>query len=240
MIETTVRQLSGAQALVAALEKQGVRHLFGVPGHGAYPIYDALNDFPNIVPVVGRNEQGSLFAADGYSRVTEDVAVATSVPLAGVTNAFTSLWEIDGHGSRVLYLIEHDPVHEQLLRPIARYYAKAFAVRDVAPAVHRLITTLRTSRPGVAVLEVPNGVLHTVDVADPSDGFQERTSGLNLSAIDAAASHLSNAERPVICAAGYAWSARSGRALTLLAERLRAPVLTGNMSKGAIADDHPL
>src|SRR5919109_1343555 len=95
MLQTETRQLSGAQALVAALEKQGGRHLFGVPGHGAYPIYDALNDFPSVTPVVGRNEQGALFSADGYARVTEDIAVATSVPLAGVTNAMTSLWEIN-------------------------------------------------------------------------------------------------------------------------------------------------
>src|SRR5437762_5180322 len=147
-MQTTVRELSGAHALIAALERQGVRYLFGVPGHGAYPIYDALNDFPTVTPVVGRNEQGSLFSADGYSRVTEDVAVATSVPLAGVTNALTSLWEINGHGSRVLYLIEHDPVHEELLRPIVRYYRKAFAPAEVAPAVHELLRQLRTGRPG--------------------------------------------------------------------------------------------
>lgn len=240
MLETAVRSMTGAQSLVAALEIQGIRHLFGVPGHGAYPIYDALNDFPRVVPIVGRNEQGALFAADGYSRVTEDVAVATSVPLAGVTNSLTSLWEIDGHGSRVLYLVEHDPIHEQLLRPIARYYEKAFSVRDVAPAVHRLIHTLRTGRPGLGVLEVPNGVLHTVQVTDPADGFSHRPASLDLAAIEEVATLLSKAERPVICAGGYAWSARSSRSLTRLAERLQAPVLIGNMSKGAISDEHPL
>ena len=239
--ETDVGQLSGAQVLVAALEKQSVKYLFGVPGHGAYPIYDALNDYPRITPVVGRNEQGALFCADGYSRVTEDVAVATSVPLAGVTNAMTGLWEINGYGSRGLYVIEHDPVHEELLRPLARHYRKVFAVADIAPATHELIQKLRTGRPGLAVLEVPNGVLHSTDRADPSDGFGAiATPSPNADLLGAAASALSHAERPVVCAAGYGWTARAGKALTLLAERLRAPVLTGNTSKGVIADDHPL
>lgn len=240
-LTTATGQMSGAQALVAALEKQGVRHLFGVPGHGAYPIYDALNDFPSITPVVGRNEQGALFAADGYARATEDVAVATSVPLAGVTNSMTGLWEIDGHGSRVLYLIEHDPVHQELLRPIARYYQKALSVRDVAPSVHELISRLRNGRPGLAVLEVPNGVLHSVDLVDPGDGFGMVTSASpSPEKIAAAAGALSRAERPVICAGGNGWTARASRALTSLAEKLQAPVLTGSMSKGTIADDHPL
>ena len=238
---TTRERMTGAHALVAALEKQGVKYLFGVPGHGAYPIYDALNDVSGVTPVVGRNEQGSLFCADGYSRVTEDVAVATSVPLAGVTNASTGLWEINGHGSRVLYLLEHNPVHEELLRPLVRHYRKVFRVGDVAPAAHELIHLLRTRRPGLAVLEVPNGVLHSVGVADPGDGHREAlASAPDSAAIDHAASVLSGADRPVICADGYGWTSRAGRALTSLAERLQAPVLTANMSKGAIGENHPL
>jgi acetolactate synthase-1/2/3 large subunit len=239
-MQTTVRELSGAHALIAALERQGVRYLFGVPGHGAYPIYDALNDFPTVTPVVGRNEQGSLFSADGYARVTQDVAVCTSVPLAGVTNSLTSLWEANGHGSRVLYLIEYDPAHQELLRPIARYYRKAAAVADIAPTVHELIRTLRTRRPGLAVLEVPNGVLHTTDAVDPDDNLDNRPAPLpSARALDRAAEALATADRPVICAGGYAWNEQGQRALTRLAERLRAPVFTDAMSKGAIADDHP-
>lgn len=240
MVELRARSLSGAQALVGALEAEGVRHLFGVPGHGAYPIYDALNDFPAVAPVVGRNEQGALFAADGYARVSEDIAVATSVPLAGVSNSLTGLWEANGHGSRLLYLVEHDPVHEELLGPAVRYYQKVFSARDVAPAAHALINILRSSRPGVAVLEVPNGVLNTVDTLDPGDGMLSPRPSRSSRSVGEAAALLGGAEKPVICANGYAWDTRSSRALTVLAEALNAPVLTGAMSKGAISDTHPL
>ena len=51
---------------------------------------------------------------------------------------------------------------------------------------------------------------------------------------------LTEAAHPVVCAGGYAWTARAGRALTTLAEKLGAPVFTSSMSKGAISDDHPL
>ena len=33
---------TGAHALLTALEARGVRYLFGSPGNGAYPIFDAL------------------------------------------------------------------------------------------------------------------------------------------------------------------------------------------------------
>src|SRR2546423_11785980 len=100
------REMTGAHALVGALELHGVDTLFGVPGHGAYPIYDALNDFPSVRPFVGRNEQGATFAAEGYARATGRVAVATSVPKAGLTNAATGLWEATDQPSRMLFLLE--------------------------------------------------------------------------------------------------------------------------------------
>ncbi|MGH2458852.1 MAG: thiamine pyrophosphate-binding protein [Chloroflexota bacterium] len=238
---TLTERWSGAQALIAALETQGIKYLFGVPGHGAYPIYDALNDFPAIRPVVGRNEQGAIFAADGYSRVTDDVAVATSVPRAGVTNALTGLWEVNGHGSRLLYLLEYDPVHQELLRPVARYYHTAFSVADVAPAVHRLIRQLRVGRPGLAVLEVPNGALHSIERVDPRAGFDDAGPAVpDDDQVAMAAAALSSAKRPIICASGSGWTSRASQALTRLAETLRAPVLIASTTRGVVADDHPL
>ena len=60
-----VETRNGARMLVDALAERGVDYLFGVPGHGAYPIYGALNRVPSVRPIVGRNEQGAAFIADG-------------------------------------------------------------------------------------------------------------------------------------------------------------------------------
>ena len=76
----TVAARTGASAVVAALEERGVEYLFGVPGHGAYPIYGALTKGSSVKPIVGRNEQGISFIADAWSWVTNRVAVATTVP----------------------------------------------------------------------------------------------------------------------------------------------------------------
>src|SRR5579884_192839 len=163
--------MSGAHALIAALELHGVDTLFGVPGHGAYPIYDALNDFPKVKPFVGRNEQGAGFAAEGYSRATGRVAVATSVPKAGLTNSATSIWEANDQPSRLLFLLEADPSHKPILAPLSRYYGRADRVQDVAPTVHELMWKLRTGRPGAAALEVPNAVLNSKGEVEARDGF---------------------------------------------------------------------
>src|SRR3712207_2133240 len=97
---------TGAHLLLQVLQEGGTPYLFGVPGHGAYPIYDALCDFPELTPIVGRHEQSSLFSALGYAWAGGAVAVATSVPEAGLTNAATGLLEATGTQARLLFIIE--------------------------------------------------------------------------------------------------------------------------------------
>src|SRR5262245_26220563 len=230
---------TGAHVLIAALELHGVDTLFGVPGHGAYPIYDALNDFPAVQPFVGRNEQGATFSAEGYSRATGRVAVATAVPKAGLTNAATGIWEANDQPSRLLFLLEADPSHRSILEPICRYYALAEPPSDIAPRAHELMWRLRRGRPGAAALEVPNAVLNAPTKADPRDGFEPAPSApLDRAVLGELAAGLGRAARPVIFAGAPAADAPG--ALTRLAERLRAPVFVDGRSKGAIPDDHPL
>ena len=83
-------QLSGAQAMVQALEQAGVTTLFGYPGAAIAPFYDALVD-SNIQHVLTRNEQGAAHAASGYARARQvtGVCVVTSGP--GATNAITGI-----------------------------------------------------------------------------------------------------------------------------------------------------
>jgi acetolactate synthase-1/2/3 large subunit len=230
---------TGAHVLIAALELHGVDTLFGVPGHGAYPIDDALNDCPSVRPFVGRNEQGATFSAEGYSRATGRVAVATAVPKAGLTNAATGIWEANDQPSRMLFLLEADPSHRPILEPICRYYAHADTPGDIALRAHELMWQLRRGRPGAAALEVPNAVLNAPTKADPRDGFEAApTATPDRSAVAELAARLGRAERPVIMAGAPVADAPG--ALTRLAERLRAPVFVDGRSKGAIPDDHPL
>src|SRR5687767_136161 len=232
-------KMSGAHALIAALELHGVDTLFGVPGHGAYPIYDALNDFPKVKPFVGRNEQGATFGAEGYSRSTGRVAVATAVPKAGLTNAATGIWEANDQPSRLLFLLEADPTHRSILEPICRYYARAENPGEIAPKLHELMWRLRTDRPGAAAFEIPNGVLNAPAAGDPRDGFEAPSPRLPTAAwIEQAAARLSQAERCVIVAGPPA--AEAPEALTRLAEALQAPVFVDGRSKGSIPDEHPL
>src|SRR5581483_12483155 len=80
-------ELTGAQALVAALAAHGARYVFGILGVHTLPLYDAIGDYPTLSPIVTRHESGATFAADGYARVSGAPGVVSVVPGPGALNA---------------------------------------------------------------------------------------------------------------------------------------------------------
>ena len=66
--------MSGARALVEALEKRGVKVIFGIPGGAVLDICEALAN-SNIRTILTRHEQCAAHAADGYARASGKVGV---------------------------------------------------------------------------------------------------------------------------------------------------------------------
>ena len=62
-------KLTGAQILIKCLEKEGVEHIFGLPGGVILPTYDVLFD-SKIKLILTKHEQGATHMADGYARAT--------------------------------------------------------------------------------------------------------------------------------------------------------------------------
>src|SRR5262245_64389135 len=82
--------MTGAQALWAALVREGVTEVFGYPGGAILPAYDAMLQFP-IHHVLVRHEQGATHMADGYARASGKVGVAIATSGPGATNLVTGI-----------------------------------------------------------------------------------------------------------------------------------------------------
>lgn len=229
-----------ANVLLAALEERGVRHLFGIPGHGAYPLFDAVNDFPSMDPIIGRNEQGITFAAVGYSWASGGVAVVAAVPGAGITNAATALLEATLSQDRVLFIVEPDPIQAGLSPVVARYCKEVASPDDVAAGAHELLDRLEHGRPGAAILAVSSSVLGRRTEARPGRRQGPTTFMPDEAVLAQAADVLSRADRPVICAGATALAANATDAIVAIAEKLGAPVLTDGFAKGVVPENHPL
>ena len=85
-------RISGAQAMLLSLEKEGVTTIFGYPGGTIMPLYDKLYDFGDkIRHILVRHEQGAVHASQGYARATGKVGVCIATAGPGATNLVTGI-----------------------------------------------------------------------------------------------------------------------------------------------------
>ena len=240
--EPAMRPRTGAHALLEALEGRGVRYLFGIPGHGAYPIFDALNDVPAIRPIVGRNEQGNTFSALGYAWASGETAVATSVPAAGLLNAATPLAEATATQERILFLLEHDRVHADVLRSIALHHRIVDDAADIAPAATDLLDAIEVGTAGRRGARGPEPPAQRPGRRSADRGplragrrrppIRRRSPRRPDPSLHPAASR----SWPVPRRSAAHRRTPSGR----IAEALQAPVFTDGLVRGIPPDDHPL
>ena len=94
--------MSGAQALIRSLAREGVEVIFALPGVQIMHAFDALYDEPGIRLVVVRHEQSTAYMADGYARTTGRPGVGLVVPGPGALNATAGLGTAFATSSPVL------------------------------------------------------------------------------------------------------------------------------------------
>ncbi len=82
--------MTGAEMILHALEKEGVRALFGFPGGMVIDVFDKLYD-SKIPFYLTRHEQGAVHAADGFARASGEVGVCLATSGPGATNLVTGL-----------------------------------------------------------------------------------------------------------------------------------------------------
>lgn len=248
-------KITGAQALVKALELENVTTIFGYPGAAICPFYDALLD-SNINHVLTRHEQGAAHAASGYSRVTgkTGVCVATSGPgatnlITGIATAYSdSIPMVAITGQVSLDLIGRDVFQEVDItgatEPFCKHNYLVKNIKDLPRIVKEAFHIASTGRPGPVLIDVPVDIQtdeldfiypHEVDIK----GYKPNYKG-HPQQIRRIAEAITSSQRPIICAGGGVISAKASEVMTRLAEKCQIPVVTTLMGIGSIPVGHPL
>ena len=84
-------KMNGADILVSCLEREGVDTIFAYPGGCSMPIHQSLTRSKKIRTILPRHEQGGVFAAEGYARVTGKAGVCMGTSGPGATNLVTGI-----------------------------------------------------------------------------------------------------------------------------------------------------
>uniref|UniRef100_A0A7C3A7X0 Thiamine pyrophosphate-binding protein n=1 Tax=Thermorudis sp. TaxID=1969470 RepID=A0A7C3A7X0_9BACT len=254
MAVETKRQVTGGVALVKALEAQGVRYVFGIPGVHTLEIYDALYDSDQLSTVLPRHEQGAGFMADGYHRASGLPGVALTVTGPGVTNIATPMAQAFADSSRVLLIATNlerrflgkleGNLHEMtdqmaVVRPLVKWAYQVQSAAEIVPAITEAFKHLYAGRPRPVYVEIPLDVLEEGTELDTLESVHPQPVPPPIHSIDQAADLLRQARRVFILAGGGAATEEAAPLVRELAEELGAPVCTSLTGKGTIAEDHP-
>jgi acetolactate synthase I/II/III large subunit len=248
-------QMTGGQAIVRALQREGVECVFGLPGVQIMGIYDAFYGQSEVKLITVRHEQTTTYMADGYARVSGKPGVGLVVPGPGIQNASAALGTAYSCSSPVLlvagqiesYMLGQDKgaLHEindqlDIVRPVTKWCQRVLRVEDIPAAIHEAMHQMKTGRPRPTFVEVPPDVLATLaEVRLPTPEHYPPLLA-DRASIQRAAELLASAKKPLIWAGGGAMLGDASAELQALAETLGAPVATTPEGKGVIPEDHML
>jgi acetolactate synthase-1/2/3 large subunit len=247
---------TGAEILVDALVREGVKVVFGYPGGCVLDIFDKLNKVKGLKFVLVRHEQGAGHMADGYARASGKAGVVLATSGPGATNLVTALATAYMDSIPVVAITGQVPTHAigsdafqeadtvGITRPCTKHN---FLVRDVADlprTIKEAFHIATTGRPGPVLIDFPKDVQkavlenyvypETVDIRS----YRPSTGGNDMQ-VRRAAEAIERSKRPLLYCGGGAVTTECQAELVALSERCDIPCTTTLLGLGVFPETHP-
>jgi thiamine pyrophosphate-dependent acetolactate synthase large subunit-like protein len=250
-----ISQMTGAQAVVAALVRHGITAGFGIPSIHNIAVYEALRQTPEFHHWIVRHEQAAGYAADGFYRRSGQIAAIFAS--TGPGNLFTLVPLLESLQTNIPVLLigtniassllgktggalHETPEQLEIIRPLTRFARRVARPDELTAAVAEAINVLRGPLPGPAFIEIPHDFFLAPVTAssEPADEKAKPHRVFPAAAVEDAQRRISASHRPAILVGAGAERGRD--AVRKLAELLQCPVFTTTTGKGVFAGDHPL
>ena len=250
--------MTGADALVESLVRHGVEVIFAYPGGASMPMHQALTRYRDkIRTILPRHEQGGIFAAEGYARVTgrPGVVMATSGP--GALNLVTGLADAKMDSLPIVAItgqvptkvIGTDAFQEtptvEVCRAITKHSYLVQNARDIPRIMKEAFHIAGTGRPGPVLIDVPKDIQNTL-VGEPDFDVAMDLPGYHLPAppsaelVEAALAAIKGARKPIIYCGGGVIASGAADALREFVKKTGIPVAMTLQGLGAIPNEHYL
>jgi acetolactate synthase I/II/III large subunit len=250
----TVERLTGAQALVRALEELDAQVVFGIPGGCILPAYDPLYDSTKVRHILVRHEQGAGHAATGYAQATGRVGVCMATSGPGATNLVTPIADAYMDSVPIVAItgqvpsaaIGTDAFQEAdicgITMPITKHNFLVQKAEDIPRTVAEAFHIAATGRPGPVLVDIAKDALTSMmDFEWPYElqlpGYRPAAKPHNKQ-VREAARLITEAKRPVLYVGGGVLKSHATDELKTLAELINVPVVTTLMARGAFPDSH--
>jgi acetolactate synthase I/II/III large subunit len=247
-------RITGAQALVKALENVGVDTVFGIPGGAILPAYDPLFDSRKLRHILVRHEQGAGHAAQGYAQATGRIGVCIATSGPGATNLVTPIADAYMDSVPMVAItgqvpsgaIGTDAFQEADIRgitmPITKHNFLVTDPTEIGRTIAEAFHIAGTGRPGPVLVDIAKDAMQqTFDFVWPQPmqlpGYRPVTRP-HSKQVREAARLIVEARRPVLYVGGGVGKAKAAAELRVLAELTGMPVITTLMARGAFPDSH--
>jgi thiamine pyrophosphate-dependent acetolactate synthase large subunit-like protein len=255
MADQKLQTTTGARALVDALLREGVDHVFGIPGTQNLAVIDALRETPQIRFILTRHEQGAAFMAYGFARASGRPAIVTATEGPGVTNLATGIAAAyKGHvplisicGMQEIDMRERDATQDidqtTFMRPITKWAWTIPSAAKVQESVRRAFRIALTEPQGPTHIDTSSEILleHTpMQAIEPAAYRNTVPPSCNPEQLDGVFELLSRAERPVFVVGHGVIREGLSSAVAELAERTGIPVAALQYAPDAFPWTHAL
>ena len=246
---------TGARALIDALVREGIDHVFGIPGTQNLAILDALRDTPSIRFILTRHEQGAAFMAYGFARASGKPAVVTATEGPGVTNLATGIAAANRAYLPVISIcgVQESEIRERdstqdldqvtFMRPLTKWAYSIPNARKVQESVRKAFRVALTEPYGPTHIEAASEILLEPVQVEATSPSAYRTTGRPSCAealLDQAYGVLAQAARPVFVVGRGVLNENATAAMVALAERVGIPVAALQYSPDAFPSTHAL
>lgn len=228
---------TAAQALVAQLAANGVRHVFTVPGESFLPVLDALYD-SDIAVTVCRQEGGACMMADAHGKATGQPGICFVTRGPGATNASAGIHIAQQDSTPLILFVgqieraqrDREAWQELDVRavfgPMAKWAAEIDQGWRVPEYVSRAFHTATSGRPGPVVIALPKDMLKEPCPGGIPPAFRSIEAAPGAEEIEQLRAMIDDAQRPVLVLGGSRWTEAAHAEIRAFADRFDLPVAT--------------
>jgi len=228
----------GAKVIIESLKREGIDHIFSLPGTTILDLFDALYDDKDVKLIVTRHEQGAAFMADGYTRVSGKPSVCMASRGPGAMNMAIGVHNAYMESSPIIVLIGQvdqdislrDAFEEMdlvsVFKPFTKWSVEIQKAERIPELVQRAVRTSISGRPRPVMISVPMNL----QKADIEEVFWPKTNlprpRANIRDIEGIINLIIRSNRPVILAGGGINSSEANGELLKFSEFLKIPTIS--------------
>jgi len=237
--------MKASDRLVAALEAEGVKYVFAVPGEENLDVLESLRT-SSIRLVLTRHEQGAGFMAATYGRLTGKAGVCLATLGPGATNLTTPAAYAALGAFPLVILTGQKPIKVSqqaqfqivdvvsLFTPLCKLAKQVVNGERIPSLVREAFRRAQEERPGAVLLEIPEDIAKEV-TSEPVIAPHPRLYAVaGNAALDQAAERILAAKRPLMLIGAGANRRDSCEALRRFVNQSRFPFFNTQMGKGVV------